>query len=895
VDPPVTTSIFISYAHKDGADLARTLHDDLKASGYEVWLDRSRLTAGASWSADIEEALDRSDVVLALLSHGSFESDICRGEQLRALRMGKRVIPLMLADEADRPLFLETRQYILSTPLRPYPELRRELIAAISGSETATLATSYRQTYVTAPRLPPNVVARPEALTSLRQMVLKDERLNTIAVAAIVGMGGAGKTTLARMLCHDRAVQDAFPDGVIWVGLSHEITDLVPKIREVGRALGDEPKHYDTAEGASNRLRTILRNKATLIVVDDVWDLKQIEPFLADAPASSLLITTRKQDIPVSLGAKRAEVGILSEAQSLEVLERWTGVSRHELPSEAAAIVRECGRLPLALAMIGGLVRGALLKSRTDAWAAALHRLKQAQLDQIRFPLEHYPYPALLKAIQVSVDALEKGSGDRYKTLCVFPEDVAVPERVFETFWKADRYDVQATVDRWLDASLALRDDTGRIILHDLQLDYVRRLAADQIVELHQQLVDRYGEVCKREWSRGPNDGYFFQRLVWHMAGAGNWRSLSAVVLDPAFIRAKLDALSYADLQRDFDWMEECLAAIPDPVEQQLFRELEGFVKQLSWFTGREAETAIIEQWLEQDDSQYLIITGVGGMGKTSLLRHMWVRRFRSSVFIESPIPSPESLLAQLVRGMLPLLPPQRRPQLQDEHTREHFVSMARDAAQLSGASACVLVDGLDEFPWVGAGPEHFLLPLLDELSASRLRFILVSRYPPKGLIGGRPAFVLSLDRLGKEETRRMLEKYMRDRYKDLSPFVVEKLIERSEGNPFIIGLMADVLEQGESIEDFLNYTGAQAYVRRAYQRLVQRGVPEALLRAITMRLVNGQDAVWDELRRMSNVPESMIATLEQSSMFVVERDGDRHLIRIHPEVLDVLRTLYNL
>jgi hypothetical protein len=895
VDPAVTTSIFISYAHKDGTDLARTLHDDLKASGYEVWLDRSRLTGGASWSADIEEALDRSDVVLALLSHGSFQSDICRGEQLRALRMGKRVIPLMLADEADRPLFLETRQYSSSTPLRPYPDLRRELIAAILGSETATLATSYRQTYVTAPRLPPNVVARPEALTSLRQMVLNEERLNTIAVAAIVGMGGAGKTTLARMLCHDRAVQDAFPDGVIWAGLSHEISDLVPKMREVGRALGDESKHYDTAEGASNRLRTILRNKAALIVLDDVWDLKQIEPFLADAPASSLLITTRKQDIPVSLGAKRAEVGILSEAQSLEVLERWTGVPRHELPSEAAAIVRECGRLPLALAMIGGLVRGALLKGRTDAWPAALYRLKQAQLDQIRFPLEHYPYPALLKAIQVSVDALESGSGDRYEKLCVFPEDVAVPERVFETFWKADQYDVQATVDRWLDASLALRDDAGRIILHDLQLDYVRRLAGDRILELHQQLVDRYGEVCKREWSRGPNDGYFFQRLVWHMAGARNWRSLSAVLLDPAFIRAKLDTLSYADLQRDFDWMEECLAAIPDPVEQQLFRELEGFVKQLSWFTGREAETAIIERWLAQDDSQHLIITGTGGMGKTSLLRHTWVRHFRSAVFIESPIPSPESLLAQLVRGMLPLLPPQRRPRLRDEHTREHIVSMARDAAQLSGASVCVLVDGLDEFP----GPQHFLLPLLDELSASRLRFILVSRYPPKRLIGGRPGFLLSLDALDKEETRRMLEKLMRDRYKDLAPFIIEKLIERSKGTPFIIGLMADALEQGESIEDLLNYThpqsGLKTLMERMHLRLVRAGVPEVLLRAITTRLVNGQDAVWDELRQMSNVPESMIATFEQSGIFVLERDGDRHLIRMHPEVLDFLRTRYSL
>src|SRR4051812_25146197 len=104
--------LFISYAHRDGAALVQRLRTDLESRGHDVWLDRSRLAAGASWSAEIEHAIDRCEIVLAILSPESFASDICRGELLRALRKGKRIIVLTLTDEVDRPVFLETNLYI---------------------------------------------------------------------------------------------------------------------------------------------------------------------------------------------------------------------------------------------------------------------------------------------------------------------------------------------------------------------------------------------------------------------------------------------------------------------------------------------------------------------------------------------------------------------------------------------------------------------------------------------------------------------------------------------------------------------------------------------------------------------------------------------------------------
>src|ERR1035437_3884071 len=103
--------IFVSYARKDGAELALRLQKDLTAAGVEVWLDTQRIGGGESWTVEIEEAIDRAQVVLALLTPGAYASEICRAEQLRSLRKGKCVIPLLAVAGSDIPLYLEGKNY----------------------------------------------------------------------------------------------------------------------------------------------------------------------------------------------------------------------------------------------------------------------------------------------------------------------------------------------------------------------------------------------------------------------------------------------------------------------------------------------------------------------------------------------------------------------------------------------------------------------------------------------------------------------------------------------------------------------------------------------------------------------------------------------------------------
>lgn len=55
------TKVFISYARKDGSELPRKLYADLQNHGLGVWLDTRDLRGGATWTTEIERALDNCD------------------------------------------------------------------------------------------------------------------------------------------------------------------------------------------------------------------------------------------------------------------------------------------------------------------------------------------------------------------------------------------------------------------------------------------------------------------------------------------------------------------------------------------------------------------------------------------------------------------------------------------------------------------------------------------------------------------------------------------------------------------------------------------------------------------------------------------------------------------
>lgn len=104
--------IFISYARSDGSEVAGQLETALHESHHEPWLDKPNIEAGKDWSYEIEKAIGECTILLAVLTKGAYNSNICRGEQVFALEHGKRVIPLLVHADADRPIYLMVTHYL---------------------------------------------------------------------------------------------------------------------------------------------------------------------------------------------------------------------------------------------------------------------------------------------------------------------------------------------------------------------------------------------------------------------------------------------------------------------------------------------------------------------------------------------------------------------------------------------------------------------------------------------------------------------------------------------------------------------------------------------------------------------------------------------------------------
>lgn len=184
-------------------------------------------------------------------------------------------------------MHLEAKNYRDFSDLGQYDARFADLLADIRGNVSATLPEHYRKTpirYLTAPPRVANYLERPDALHALRDALFDEDHRQPLALTALAGMGGVGKTVLAKALTDDEVVQRAFPDGIVWITAGKERKrDFIAEMREVAKALGDDPSGYDTTLACENQYRTTIANEAALIVVDDVWSKSDTEPLLAES------------------------------------------------------------------------------------------------------------------------------------------------------------------------------------------------------------------------------------------------------------------------------------------------------------------------------------------------------------------------------------------------------------------------------------------------------------------------------------------------------------------------------------------------------------------------------------------------------------------------------------
>src|SRR3954452_11623495 len=86
--------IFVSYARRDGREMAADLRARLAAQGFSLWQDLADLEGGRDWWRQITEAVDGVEYVLLAMTPAALASEVVRREWRYARQQGRCVIPV---------------------------------------------------------------------------------------------------------------------------------------------------------------------------------------------------------------------------------------------------------------------------------------------------------------------------------------------------------------------------------------------------------------------------------------------------------------------------------------------------------------------------------------------------------------------------------------------------------------------------------------------------------------------------------------------------------------------------------------------------------------------------------------------------------------------------------
>lgn len=373
--------LFISYAHTDTGRVNQ-LVETLRDAGHEPWFD-NRLMPGQDWKEALLRAVADCDVFVYALTRKSVVSEWCQWEFARAVELKKPIIPVLMQTETRIPDAIANYQYVdFSKGLTS-----KALARLTAGLSNFTINIPSNQS-LEAPTNPKGKPAQAESLTTLpvtitalssktdEPMLGRNSHLEHIIsilrkqdrhqVVAIQGMGGIGKTVLARAVV-EQSLRNRTFEHVIWKSASDfksEAHDF--QIEDILDTIAYQLNLSDTGKLSKSEKQAFiadrLKDGKVLIVLDGLDEISSdnttatIDKLSHLVGKSKILLTSRFRIKPE---ASVVELQGLDMEGSLELIRNQMdklGISREISLNDAT--LQEIAQLtrgnPLAIKLVVG-------------------------------------------------------------------------------------------------------------------------------------------------------------------------------------------------------------------------------------------------------------------------------------------------------------------------------------------------------------------------------------------------------------------------------------------------------------------------------------------------------------------------------------------------------------
>ncbi|WP_274559720.1 AfsR/SARP family transcriptional regulator [Streptomyces spiramyceticus] len=346
------------------------------------------------WRLQLTET--RLDLDLEVGCHAEAISELTALTAAHPLRERLRELLMLALYRSGRQaealaVYADTRRLLADElGVDPRPELsalqQRILEADADLARPVEPAPSAAPTVMRPAQLPatvPDFTGRASFVRELSDRLAAAE-FSVMAVSALAGIGGVGKTTLAVHVAH--AARPHFPDGQLYVDLqgagsraAEPETVLGAFLRALGTADTSIP---DTLDERAALYRSTLDGRRILVLLDNARDASQIRPLLPGTTGCAALVTSRARMVDLA-GAHLIDLDVMSPDEALQLFTKIVGAERVASEREAALdVVGACGFLPLAIRIAAA--RLAARRTWTVSVLAAKLADERRRLDELQ-------------------------------------------------------------------------------------------------------------------------------------------------------------------------------------------------------------------------------------------------------------------------------------------------------------------------------------------------------------------------------------------------------------------------------------------------------------------------------------------------------------------------------